>query len=416
MKKLIFILIVMFTCIINVYADELYVYYECGNKKDWPSHWHMHNTTTFEKHPFCNVDYTITLTSYKKGKADHFDEGGKEEIQNPMDHYPNFISVVGANYVDWYAADDIDTARNFIRKKWNPRGIYIKKSYLEQLKAGGLQVDKTVYKTCNYGNTEVDFNKDGYAIDARGKTISYGTNYNSINYASPSSEFLSKPFISIKDTGECPDVNYCSVTSVTGSTGTITTYYLFRDTIDAEKNNFTCDGGILKISNEHIPDSCDTYSSMLDELDWSYYLPDKTRYNTTKDSLINLCNFVIDKHNYTDPCVKACLNTSEDISAIEKKNYNTNECGFSTELIVWIGNILRWVKYLVPIILIVLSILDFIKALSSEKEDEMKKAQKNFVTRLIVAVLIFIFPMIVEFVLDKMGFDATNCEVKNIGF
>ena len=57
-----------------------------------------------------------------------------------------------------------------------------------------------------------------------------------------------------------------------------------------------------------------------------------------------------------------------------------------------------------PVIVIVLGILDFIKAIGSDKEDEMKKAQGRFVKRLIAAVLIFIIPFIIEFVLDKMGF------------
>ncbi|MDO4963845.1 MAG: hypothetical protein Q4E75_07120, partial [bacterium] len=58
-----------------------------------------------------------------------------------------------------------------------------------------------------------------------------------------------------------------------------------------------------------------------------------------------------------------------------------------------------------------LGILDFIKAMSQDKDDEMKKAQKRFVIRLISAALIFILPFILEFILNKMGIDANGCGI-----
>ena len=86
-------------------------------------------------------------------------------------------------------------------------------------------------------------------------------------------------------------------------------------------------------------------------------------------------------------------------------------CGFSEKLIIYIANIVKWAKYIVPVIVIVLGILDFIKAIAADKEDEMKKAQGKFIKRLIAAALIFIIPFIIEFVLNKMGFDANGCGI-----
>ena len=62
-----------------------------------------------------------------------------------------------------------------------------------------------------------------------------------------------------------------------------------------------------------------------------------------------------------------------------------------------------------PVLVIVLGILDFIKAIGADKEDEMKKAQKNFIIRLIAAALVFIIPLILEFILIKMGFGYDSC-------
>ena len=109
-------------------------------------------------------------------------------------------------------------------------------------------------------------------------------------------------------------------------------------------------------------------------------------------------------YNHSTKCVEECVNISEDINEVLGESVDYGQCGFSGKLIIFIANIVKWGKYLIPVIVIVLSILDFIKAISSEKEDEMKKAQGNFVKRLIIAGLIFIIPFIIEFVLDKMGF------------
>ena len=56
-----------------------------------------------------------------------------------------------------------------------------------------------------------------------------------------------------------------------------------------------------------------------------------------------------------------------------------------------------------------MGILDFIKAIVADKDDEMKKVQGRFVKRLIAAALVFIIPLIIEFVLTKMGFDYNDC-------
>ena len=106
-----------------------------------------------------------------------------------------------------------------------------------------------------------------------------------------------------------------------------------------------------------------------------------------------------------------CLKIQDYLPGIE---FNSGTCGFSQRLIHWIANIIRWVKYIIPVAVIVLGILDFIKAMSANKEDEMKKAQQRFIRRLIAAALIFIAPFIIEFVLDKLGFAANGCGIINL--
>lgn len=64
-----------------------------------------------------------------------------------------------------------------------------------------------------------------------------------------------------------------------------------------------------------------------------------------------------------------------------------------------IGSYLNIVKIAVPIILIGFGIIEFTKAIFAGDEDKMKKAQKNFLLRIGIAVIFFLTPTIVDFLL-----------------
>lgn len=70
------------------------------------------------------------------------------------------------------------------------------------------------------------------------------------------------------------------------------------------------------------------------------------------------------------------------------------------DLIEKIKSYTNIIKIAVPIILIGFGIIDFTKAMFSGDEDSMKKSQKNFTRRLVVALLIFLTPTIVELILS----------------
>ena len=125
-------------------------------------------------------------------------------------------------------------------------------------------------------------------------------------------------------------------------------------------------------------------------------------YNDLKTKLINFCSQWVNTGDYAlQSCTRQCVALNNDLAKIETY---ADACGFSTRLLALALNALRWIKYIVPVAVIILSILDFIKALSGDKEDEFKKAQGKFIKRLIIAALIFLAPIFIEFILDKMGF------------
>ena len=140
----------------------------------------------------------------------------------------------------------------------------------------------------------------------------------------------------------------------------------------------------------------------------------KEGYYNKLSKIKKLCNPILKFTNYDSvkySCMDVCLNIKDYLPGIE---FNSGTCGFTERLIVWIANIIRWVKYIIPVAVIVLGILDFIKAISADKEDEMNKAQQRFIRRLIAAALIFIAPFIIEFILNKLGFAANGCGIINL--
>lgn len=81
-----------------------------------------------------------------------------------------------------------------------------------------------------------------------------------------------------------------------------------------------------------------------------------------------------------------------------------------------INEILQYPKIIVPILVIILGTLDFAKAVIAGKEDDMKKAQKTFIKRLIIGVVFFFVPVFVDLLMGLAdivweGLGYTSCSI-----
>lgn len=63
-----------------------------------------------------------------------------------------------------------------------------------------------------------------------------------------------------------------------------------------------------------------------------------------------------------------------------------------------LGRIFSVVKIVLPIIILAFGVVDFFKAVIASKDDEIKKATKSLIMRLIAGVCIFFLPAIIHFV------------------
>ena len=71
--------------------------------------------------------------------------------------------------------------------------------------------------------------------------------------------------------------------------------------------------------------------------------------------------------------------------------------------------VLVLIRYLAIVLALVLSIIDFFKAIFSQDKDMLKKAAMTAVKRVVFAVIIFFVPIILEFILGLLGAYTVDC-------
>ena len=72
------------------------------------------------------------------------------------------------------------------------------------------------------------------------------------------------------------------------------------------------------------------------------------------------------------------------------------------------------IQIIVPIMLILFGMIDLAKALTSSKEDEIKKAQSGLLRKAVVAVIVFLIFSLVKFVFGFASADLGKDEKSNV--
>lgn len=292
---------------------------------------------------------------------------------------------------------------------------------------------------CEYDGFNLNIDPDSHALsaDSTQNNISY-------NYIYDVDGGLNDEWFHDDGTlGKCLSVLVCFDKSIppvsnhqTGdySPGTMN-YTVYMDELHVPKNEYG-DGDCEKVSysggaTEKIPEKqehdCTTYYNRIGELRTLYSALGTAKKNGTDSlSMYNeveqksyllkkMCESAYAGFDYSYGCVKACVGYEAELAVIKSENGfgvgtagGSSSCSFSQRITNWIFKIVKWFRYLVPILLIVLSVMDFIKAIASNSEDEIRKVGAKFVKRLIVAAIIFVLPLILEFLLGIFGISANN--------
>ena len=89
----------------------------------------------------------------------------------------------------------------------------------------------------------------------------------------------------------------------------------------------------------------------------------------------------------------------------------TNICTDDVSLVIsLIKFVLNVIRFIIPIVLILLGTIDLFKAVTSQKDDEIKKKSSALVKRVIAGVVVFLIPTIVSLLMGWIGNDEwSNC-------
>lgn len=76
---------------------------------------------------------------------------------------------------------------------------------------------------------------------------------------------------------------------------------------------------------------------------------------------------------------------------------------------LFIKQVLQLIKFSVPIIIIAFAVIEFVKAMSAQKQDEIKSATNKLIKRMIIGAIIFVLPTIIDVLLDISGITSSTC-------
>lgn len=127
----------------------------------------------------------------------------------------------------------------------------------------------------------------------------------------------------------------------------------------------------------------------------------------------NICQLYVDKPSASrNPfCFEYNLDTKYDPTLPDSKPDNNCEGLFSDKLLKKLSEYFNILKIVVPIIVIVLSSLDFAKSVLNSDSDDFKKSQIKFAKRLVLSVVFFLLPIILNFILQAVNSSMSTCGI-----
>lgn len=211
-------------------------------------------------------------------------------------------------------------------------------------------------------------------------------------------------------------------------------------TIESRNQAFTSDEKLIVCCKESATStsfSCDHYEKKVigsgglvtadgprcnkaDETMWNYIKTTREMKNITsmtertatyccQDNTFNFSSYNCDYYELKGgtPSVKPPENPGSSGSSnpsVEEKpsgdnpNVQVNYCQGLSTTFIFIGHLIRLAKILIPIVIIGFGIMDFFKAMTGAKDDEIKKSLRSLVFRLISGVCIFFLPMFINLI------------------
>lgn len=243
-------------------------------------------------------------------------------------------------------------------------------------------LDRTCIYESNDGNTKLAVKWEERAIGALGNNISSATSDVEIIYYNKQS--LNFQFGPVNLTGVFLDIDYD-----------------FSEKTSIYMNNKKCfDYGVLVfISKGGLQANFKFYlAETLDEATQIYNEQDSEVLSKDIVSMVNDSIPVEDWEQIINPD-----DSDESDDDIVTPDYETG-CGiFGNTIVGIIKNIYGYFKWIIPTLIVILSMLDFFKVVGTGKDDDFKKAQNNLIKRIILGIVFFLIPTLISMIINFSG-------------
>lgn len=133
------------------------------------------------------------------------------------------------------------------------------------------------------------------------------------------------------------------------------------------------------------------------------------QHQTGSDLDIYLSKTVDPRHS-GDICFEYNYFADSDVKPTPNPD-NTCESVFGEKLLEKLNEYFNIFKIVVPILVIVLSSLDFAKSILNSDSDDFKKSQIKFAKRLVLSVVFFFLPIILNFILQTINSSMSTCGI-----
>jgi len=252
--------------------------------------------------------------------------------------------------------------------------------------------------TIGINKTYADTDKDCYYISSDKETlVSYNTNKGKfvIEQRGKMSVDSSKKDPLINNGKSFTDSKETGITISSIPKGTCPEYIVYRR---KSRNWFPDSDGIFGFNSKLEASTFHTNSKQIENMNaWMLSYKNESGEKITSSEFYNQekinINSGINSDNISGTDVNG-ENVNVDCNAIFGDKNNPDSLRYL------IDEILMYPKIIVPVLLILLGIIDFGKAVVASKEDEMRKAQSTFIKRIIAAVAIFFVPLFVDIIMD----------------
>lgn len=147
------------------------------------------------------------------------------------------------------------------------------------------------------------------------------------------------------------------------------------------------------------------------------FVSDADHVDTMKDALLNLNNWNTNVGDGDEPyaykleLIKSILYNGDTSSEEWKEVYEADCSLLDGTVINMLNKILNIFRIVAPILALVFSSADFLKAVAGGAKEELKNAGTRLLKRLIIVVLLFFVPTIIKLLLEITGNSSGTCGV-----